>query len=90
MAQIPGRLVVDSLPDGTLRLAFLPTSGDKDAAPITLKDLNVAEFFFLTCGLSPERATALRDEVRRNKVASVDVSFDGDIAARLRYTFPAK
>ena len=90
MIKIPGELIVDLFPDGTARLTFLPTSGDKDASPITLTDINVAEFFFMTCGLSPERSAALRDEVSRNKIASVDVSFDEEIAARFRYTFPAK
>jgi hypothetical protein len=84
MAQIPGRLIVDLFPDGTASLKFLPTGGDKDASPITVTDINVAEFFFMTCGLSPERSAALRDEVSHNKIASIDVNFDEEIAERFR------
>jgi hypothetical protein len=90
MAKIPGRLIVDLLPDGTVRLMFLPTSGDGNACPITAKDIDAAEFLFLNCGLSVESAAALRAEVSRNKVASVETSVDEDVAARFRYEFPAK
>jgi hypothetical protein len=88
MAKIPGRLIVDLLPEGKVRMVFLPTSGDKNASPITVTDLNAAEFLFMTCGLSAERAAALRAEVARNKVASVDISVDEVIAARFRHAFP--
>jgi len=82
MVKIPGRLIVDLLPDGKVRIVFLSNNGDKYATPITVKDLEAAELFFTTCGLSAEHATALRAEVSRNKIAGVDTSLDEEIAAK--------
>lgn len=90
MAKIPGKLMVDMFPDGSVRLVFLPTVGDKNASPVKAKDLDAAEVLFLTCGLSKERAAALWAEVSRNKVASVETSVDEAVAAKFRYTTPAK
>ncbi len=81
---IPGRLIVDLLPDGKVRLVFLPSSGDEDATPVNAKDLNAAEFLFLNCGLSVKTAAALRAEIIRNKVAGVDTSINEDIATWFR------
>jgi hypothetical protein len=86
MAKIPGKLMVDAFPDGTVRLVFLPSSGDRNASPVKVEDLDAAEVLFMTCGLSKERAAALRAEVNRNKVASVETSVDEEIAAKFRYT----
>jgi len=88
MAQIPGRLIVDMFSDGMVRMVFLPHTGDGNASPLTAKDLDAAEVLFITCGLTPERAAALRAEVNRNEVASVDTSVDVRIAAKFRYTRP--
>ena len=88
MARIHGGLIVDMFPDGTVRLVFLP---DKDAgyeSPIKVDGLDAAEVLFMACGLTPERAAALRDEVQRNKVASVDTSIDEAIVAKFRNTRP--
>ena len=74
MAKIPGKLMVDMFPDGSVRLIFLPTVDQRNASPVTVADVYAAEVFFMTCGLTPERAAALRAEVKRNKVASVDTS----------------
>jgi hypothetical protein len=90
MAKIPGKLVVDMLPDGTVRLVFLPSIGDRNASPVKAKDLDAAEVLFLTCGLRPDRAALLRAEVKQNRVASVDVSVDGEVAAKFRYTIPSR
>jgi hypothetical protein len=90
MAKIPGRSIIDLLPGGTMRIVFLPTSGDKDASPVKAIDIDVRESFFLNCGMSVERAVALRVELARNKIASVDISVDEEIAAKFRYRFPAK
>ncbi len=87
---MPGRLIVDMLPDGTARIVFLSSNGDKDATPITVKNPDAAEIFFMTCGLSAQRATALRAEMTRNKIAGVDLSAEEEIAARFRYKFPTK
>jgi hypothetical protein len=73
MAKIPGRLMVDMHPDGTVRLVFLASVGGGNESPVTAKDLDAAEIIFMTCGLTQEHAAALRDEVQRNKVASVDM-----------------
>jgi hypothetical protein len=89
MGKIPGRLIADLLPDGTVRLVFLPMSGDKDASPVKAKDIEAAEFLFLNCGLSVESAAALRTEVSLNKVAAMDTVVDEEIAAKFRYSFPS-
>jgi hypothetical protein len=88
MAKISGRLVVDMLPDGTVRLIFLPTVNQQNASPVTVEDLYAAELLFMTCGLTADRAAALRAEVNRNKVATTDVSVDEEVAAKFRYTRP--
>jgi hypothetical protein len=88
MALIPGRLIVDLFPDGTVRLVFITGIGGGNEAPVIAKDLDAAEVLFITCGLTPERAAALRDEVQRNKVASVDTSVDEEIAAKFRCKRP--
>jgi hypothetical protein len=90
MAKIPGKLMVDLFPDGTVRLVFLPSSGDRDAAPVIASNLDAAEILFMTCGLTADRAAALRAEVKRNKIASVDVTVDEEVAAKFRYTMPSR
>ena len=82
--------MVDLFPDGTVRLVFLPSCGDRDASPVQAKDLDAAEVLFMTCGLTPGRAAALRGEVQRNKVATVDTSVDEEVAAKFRYTMPSR
>ena len=86
MAKIPGRLIVDLFPDGMVRLTFLPTVGRRIASPVMFEDLYAAELFFMTCGLTAGRAAALIDKVKRNKVASTDVSVDEEVAAKFRYS----
>jgi hypothetical protein len=88
MAKIPGKLMVDLFPDGTVRLVFLADIGGGNESPVTAKDLDAAEVLFMTCGVSAELAAALRNEVERNKVASVETSLDEEIAAKFRYTKP--
>jgi hypothetical protein len=90
MATIPGKLMVDMFPDGSVRLIFLPTVDQRNASPVTVEDLYAAEVLFMTCGLSAERAAALRAEVKRNKVASVDTNVDEEVAAKFRYAMPSK
>jgi len=80
MPEIPGRLLVDLHPKGTVRMVFIAHTGDENECPITAKSLDAAEIDFVrTCGLSPERAAALRAELDRNKVVSVETSIDGAI-----------
>jgi hypothetical protein len=90
MAKIPDRLIVDMFPDGTVRIVFLPTVDQRNASPVTVEDLYAAELLFMTCGLTAGRAAALRDEVKRNKVASTDVSVEEEVAAKFRYTIPPR
>jgi hypothetical protein len=90
MAKIPGKLMVDMFPDGTVRLVFLPTVDQRNASPVTVEDIYAAELLFMTCGLSKERAAALRAEVKLNKVASVETSVDGEVAAKFRWTMPSR
>ena len=82
---IPGTLMVDMYPDGTVRLVFLADIGGGNEAPLTAKDLDTAEVLFMTCGLTPGRAAALRGEVKRNKFATVDTSLDEEVTAKFRY-----
>jgi hypothetical protein len=82
MAKIPGKLMVNLFPEGTVRLIFLPTVDQRNASPVTVEDLYAAEVLFMTCGLSKDRAAALRAEVKRNKVASVETSVDKEVAAK--------
>jgi hypothetical protein len=88
MAKIPGGLIVDMFPDGTVRLVFLADIGGGNESPVNAKDLDAAEVLFMTSGLTPERAAALRNEVERNKVANMDMVVDEEIAAKFRYTKP--
>jgi hypothetical protein len=90
MAKIPGKLMVDMFPDGTVRLVFLPSSGDRNASPVKAKALDAAEVLFMTCGLSPDWAAEIWAEVSRNKVASVDTSVEEEVAAKFRYVIPAR
>jgi hypothetical protein len=50
-----------------------------------LRRSDSAEIVFKTCGLTPERAAALRAELDRNKVVSVETSIDGAVAEKFRY-----
>jgi hypothetical protein len=88
MGKIPGRLIVDLLPDGKMHLVFPASSADKNASSIKAKDIDAAGSLFLNCGLSVECTSALISELNRNKVASVGISVNEEIAARFRYTIP--
>lgn len=86
MAQIPGSLIVDLHPNGTVRMVFLPRVGDRNASPLIAKNLDEAELDFInTCGLTIERAAALRAEVTRNGVATVETSIDEGMVAKFRF-----
>ena len=86
MAKIHGGLIVDMFSDGTVRLVLLPSIGSGNASPVTVKDLDEAEALFVMCGLTPERAAALRGTVKRNKFVRVDISVDEKIAAKFQST----
>jgi hypothetical protein len=92
MARIPGKLLIDLFPDGTVRLVFLPSADQRNASPVAVEDLYAAEILFMTCGLSVNRAAALRAEVKRNKIASADVTVDEEIVAKFdeAITHPAR
>jgi hypothetical protein len=85
MMKIPGRLLADLHPHGTVRIVFIATVGGGNEAPFTANDLDSAEIVFKTCGLTPERAAALRAELDRNKVVSVETSIDGAVAEKFHY-----
>ncbi len=89
MPEITGTLLADLHPNGTVRLVFIAHTGGGNEAPITAKNLDVAETDFVSrCGLTPERASALRTELDRNKVVSAETSIDTAIAAKFRYARP--
>src|SRR6267143_419037 len=82
VSEIKGRLVADLHPNGTVRMVFIAQTGGGNECPITAKNLDAAELDFVrTCGLTPERASALRTELDRNKVVSVQTSIDAAVAA---------
>jgi hypothetical protein len=88
MARISGRLIVDLLSDGKVRMVFLPTNGDKDAYPIKVTDLDEADLLFIACGLSEQGAAELRIEMCANRVAGVDTIIDDELAGKFRLAFP--
>ena len=90
MAEIPGALIVEMLPDGTVRLVFLADIAGGNESPVIAKDLDEAGVLFMTRGLSAERAAILRFEVARKKVASLDISIDEEIAQKFRHTISSR
>jgi hypothetical protein len=88
MPKIPCRLLVDLHPNGTVRIVFLASVGGGNETPFTAKDLDAAEVVFMTCGLTPERAAALRADLERNKAVSVETSIEDAVAKKFRYARP--
>ncbi len=88
MTKIPGRLLADLHPNGSVRVIFIASEGGGNETPFTAKDLDAAEIVFMTCGLSPERAADLRLELDRNKVVSIETTVDNEVAAKFRYAMP--
>ena len=63
--------------------------GGGNECPITARSLDTAEIDFVrACGLTPGRAAALRAELERNKVFSVETSIDEVVAAKFRHARP--
>ena len=61
VSEITGRLLADMHPNGTVRMVFIAHTGGGNEAPLTATNLDAAEIDFVrTCGLTPERAAALR------------------------------
>ena len=86
MPEIKGSLIVDLHPAGTVRMVFIAHTGGGYESPITAMNLDAAELDFVRmCGLTPERASALRTELDRNKVVSSEASIDAAFAAKFRY-----
>jgi hypothetical protein len=82
MAKVPGRLLAALHPNGTVRIAFIANSGGNET-PFT-----AAEVIFMTCGLTPIRAAAIRAELKRNRVVSVQTSMDDAVVEKFRRTRP--
>jgi hypothetical protein len=70
--------------NGTVRIVFIAHTGGGNECPVTARNLNGAEIIFLTCGLTPERAAALRAELERNKGVGVETTMDESVAAKFR------
>ena len=86
MPEIRGTLLADMHPNGTVRFVLLAHTGGGNEAPLTVKNLDTPEMDFIRiCGLTPERASALRTELDRNKVVSVETSIDPALATKFRY-----
>ena len=89
MSEIKGRLIVDLHPAGTVRMVSIAHTGGGYESPITAKNLDAAEHDFVKMwGLTPERATALRAELERNKVVSAETSIDDAVAEKFRSARP--
>jgi hypothetical protein len=58
MAKIPGRLLADLHPNGTVRIVFIASVGGGNEAPFTAKNVEAAEIVFMTYALTPGRAAA--------------------------------
>ena len=84
MAEIEGKLMADLLPNGTVRIVFVPSVGGGNEAPLTVENLPTAEKEFVsTFGVTPVGAAWMRAEVERNKSFCIHVSLDETIAARV-------
>jgi hypothetical protein len=80
MARIPGRLLADLLPNGTVRENFLPDKTRGSAKPILSKDIGTAEKDFReTFGLTPGRAIALANELGSEKHVDIACDVDGAV-----------
>ena len=66
MPEIPGILLADLHPNGTVRMVFIAHKSKGNECRITAKSLDEAETDFVkTCGLTPERASVAQlDRVR--------------------------
>ena len=80
------KLYPETCGDGPVRIVFIAIVGGGNETPLTGKDLDAAEVVFMTCGQTPERAAALRAELERNKICSVQISIDEGVAAKFRYS----
>jgi len=89
MPVIAGRFLADLHANDTVRLVFIAHTGGGNECPITAGNIDAAETDFVrTCGLTPERASALRTELDRNKVVRAETSIDAAVAAKFRYARP--
>jgi hypothetical protein len=84
MTKIPGRLLADLHPNGTVRIVFIAGDGGGNETPFTAKNLDAAEVIFMTCGLTPIRAAEIRAELERNKVCLVVTNIDDMVAEQFR------
>jgi len=89
MANISRTLLAELHLNGSVRVVFVATVGGQNEASLTVTNLHTAEIDFVRmCGLTPERAAALRAELERNKGFSVETSVDAAVAAKFRYAKP--
>jgi hypothetical protein len=89
MPKLRGTLMADLHPENrTVRIVFISTFAAGNVAPVNAIDLDAAEIIFQTCGLSEEQAAAFRGKVQRNKVASIEVTVDEEVAAKFQYKGP--
>ena len=82
--QIAGWLLADLHPNGTVRAVFIAHTGGGNESPITAKNLDTAESDFVRCGLAPERAASLREELERNKSVRVETNIEDSMAEKFR------
>ena len=83
MPEIPGKMLADLHPNGTVRMVFIAHTGGGNECAMTAKNLDAGEIDFVRkCGLTPQRVSALRTELDRNKVVSAETSIDAALTAR--------
>jgi hypothetical protein len=87
-SKIPGGLLADLSPNGTVRIVLVSRFGGENEIPFTAKNLDAAEIVFMTCRLTWELAAAMRAELERNKVCSLQTSIDCAIVAQFHYARP--
>jgi hypothetical protein len=66
MAEISGRLIMDLLPEGDVKIAFVPNMGGGTISPLMARNIDGAEDDLIkTFGQTPARAAAIRGDVMR-------------------------
>lgn len=64
-----------------MRIVFIASDGGGNEVSFTAESLEAAEIVFMKCGLTQERASALRKELDRDKVVSAETIIDAPLAS---------
>ena len=84
MATISGRLLVDLLGDGSVKIVFVPNEAEGSAQPLLAKNLADAEQDFVsTFGFTPQKGRILIGELTSKKHVEAATSIDEAVARKL-------